>query len=115
MSHPSTTTPDLATMVARLFGIQDRHEVVRVPNWPGAIGVPAAAQRRVVTLPTQQDIDDPTTTEARAALAMTAQQLAGIVERKTGVPTTAASVYDDARAMLSTYLRTYRRVAERER
>ena len=112
MSHPSTTTPDLATMVARLFGIPPRHEVVHVPNWPGAVGAP---QRRVVTLPTQQDIDEPTTTEARAALAMMAQQLAGLIERKTGVPTSAASVYDDARALASTYLRTYRRVAERER
>ena len=115
MSHPSTTTPDLATMVARLFGIPPRHEVVHVPNWPGAVSVPNPVTRRVVTLPTQQDIDEPTTTEARAALAMMAQQLAGLIERKTGVPTSAASVYDDARALASTYLRTYRRVAERER
>ena len=57
----------------------------------------------------------PIVREDSGALAMMAQQLAAIVERRTGVPTSAASVYDDARALASTYLRTYRRVAERER
>jgi hypothetical protein len=67
----------------------------------------------LVALPTQQDIDEPVTREARGALAMVSHALAALMERRTGVPTTAHEVYDDARGLLTIYCSTYRSIAAR--
>lgn len=97
---PTTETPDMASFVARFF---------RRP--PPPVTLSRRAERVLVLLPTQMDLDSPTTREALAALAITAHVLASIVERRTGIPTTARECYDDVRGLLSAYTRTYRRVA----
>lgn len=110
--HPSTTTPDLASIVARLFGLnqpQPPHQIIHMPERRTRERMTAT----LVALPTQHDIDEPTTREARGALAMAAHALAALLERKTGVPTTAASVYDDLRGILTIYTSTYRSIAAR--
>lgn len=104
--HPSTTSPDLAQMVARFF--QRPTPVTRVQHVPAT-----AASAQLVTCPTQIDIDDPVTQEACAALAMAAHAMASVLERETGRPTTAREGYAAAQQVLSAYLLTYRRVASR--
>lgn len=96
--HPSTTSPDLAQMVARFF------------QRPTPV---TAASAQLVTCPTQIDIDDPVTSEACAALAMAAHAMASVLERETGRPTTAREGYAAAQQVLSAYLLAYRRVATR--
>ena len=101
--HPSTTSPDLAQMVARFF-----QRPTRVQPVPAT-----AASAQLVTCPTQIDIDDPVTSEACAALAMAAHAMASVLERETGRPTTAREGYAAAQQVLSAYLLTYRRIATR--
>lgn len=107
--HPSTTRPDLAQMVAQMFGL-NRHKPAEVIHMPER-RAPQAMTATLVALPTQQDIDSPTTIEARASLAVVAHLLAAMRERWTGQPTRALDCYDDARALVTSYTRTYRRVA----
>ena len=109
-SHPSTTSPTLAQAVAELFGRPRRAEIVHLPERRA----PQAMMATLVALPSQMDIDEPTTTEARTALAMTAARLASLKEQWTGLPTSAKDVYNDARGLMSTYTLTYRRVATRD-
>lgn len=106
-NHPSTTTPTLARAVAELFGLSRPATVVHMPERRA----PQSMTATLVALPSQMDLDEPVTTEARTALAMAAHALAAVVEKRTGTPTTAHDVYDDARKVLGAYLLTYRRVA----
>jgi hypothetical protein len=110
-SHPiiDDSRTNLVTFVDRLFNPPSTAEP------PPTLGTRTLAARRgavdLVALPTQQDIDDPRTTEALTALAVAAHVLASFREQWTGQPATARSCYADAQKMQSAFVRTYRRVA----
>lgn len=116
MSYPSTTSPDLVNMVARLFGLNQptapQHQIIHMPERRTPDRMTVA--RPVVTLPTQQDIEEPVTPEARAAFAIAAHAAAAAIERHAGTPASLHVGAHEARVILSAYLRTYRRVAERQ-
>lgn len=100
---------NLVTFVDRLF------QRPCSPEPPVSLGARTLLARRgavdLVALPTTQDIEQPTTTEALTALAVAAHVLASFKEQWTGQPATARSCYADAQRMQSAFVRTYRRVA----
>lgn len=102
-----TESPDMVGMVARL--LRFNQPPLSTPPAP-VFQAPA-----LIALPTQQDIDEPTTLEAKAMVAIASHKLAAIVERRSGIQTTAAEVYDEARGLLTIALLTYRRVSERDK
>lgn len=74
-----------------------------------------ASEPLVVEVPTLREVEQPTTFEGLAAEKLGAHALASLIERRTGIPTTASEVLGDLRGIIGVWSRTYRDVARRRR
>jgi len=105
MNFTNGNTPlDMAALAARAVAYRP---VQMTPRQTREIAQCRRAERVVVSCPTVMDAEEPGTRAALEALRMATHAMAACLERHTGEPVSARVALNEAKGILTTYLRHY--------